>query len=81
MTGKEEHHILKIEHFPLEIDQNGRRYMPYTEGLTKTRNKGLNFKPRLIYSKMCENETERCVAVFLLFKSKRPVDLRNIGLF
>ena len=82
MRGREEHHSLKMEQFRLEIDENGRRYISYTEGLSKTRNKGLNFKPRLISPKMYENKTERCpVAFFLLFKSKRPVELRNMGPF
>ena len=43
MRGREEHHSLKIEQFRLEIDENG---------LGKTRNKGLNFKQRLISPKM-----------------------------
>ena len=30
MRGREEHHSLKIEQFPLEIDENGRRYISYT---------------------------------------------------
>ena len=46
MRGREEHHSLKMEQFCLEIDKNGRRYISYTKGLSKTRNKGLNFKPR-----------------------------------
>ena len=82
MRGRKEYHSLKIEQFPLEIDENGRRYISYTEGLIKTRNKGLNFKPRLISHKMYENKRERCpVAFFLLFRSKRPVELRNMGPF
>ena len=44
MRGGEEHHSLSIEHFHLEIDENGRHYILYTEGLAKTGNKGLNFK-------------------------------------
>ena len=52
MGDREEHHSPKIEHFRLEIDENGRRYISHTEGLTKTRNKVLNFKPRLISPKM-----------------------------
>ena len=82
MRGREEHHSLKMEQFCLEIDKNGRRCISYTKGLSKTRNKGLNFKPRLISPKMYENKTERCpVAFFLLFKSKRPVELRNMAPF
>ena len=82
MRGRQKHHSLKIEQCRLETDENGRRYISYTEGLSKTRNKGLNFKPRLISPKMYENKTERCpVAFFLLFKSKRPVELRNMGPF
>ena len=51
MRGREEHHSLRIEYFRLETDENGRGYILHTEGLTKTRNKGLNFKPRLISPK------------------------------
>ena len=59
MRGRKEYHILKIEQFPLEIDENGRRYISYTEGLIKTRSNGRNFKLRLISPKMCDNKTER----------------------
>ena len=82
MRSREEHHSLKIEQFRLKSDENGRHYISYTDGLSKNRNKGLNFKPRLISPKMCENKTERCpVEFFLLFKSKHPVELRNMGPF
>ena len=83
MRGRDEHHSLKIEQFRIETDKNGRRYISYMKRLSKTRNKGLNFKPRLISpNKIYENETERWpVAFFLLFKSKRPVELRNMGPF
>ena len=80
MTSRQEHHSLRIEHFGLEIDKNARRYISYTECLTKTRKKGL--KLRLISLKMYENKTKRCpVAFFLLFKSKSPVELQNLGPF
>ena len=82
MKCREEHHRLKIEQFRLDIEENGRRYISYREGLRKTRNKGLNCKPRLISPKMYMNKTERCpLAFFLLFKSKRPVELRSMGPF
>ena len=82
MRGREEHHSLKMEQFRLEIDENGRRYISYTEGLSKTGNKRLNFKPRLISPNMYENKTERCpVTFFLLFKCKRAVELRNTDSF
>ena len=82
MRGRKEHHSLTIEQFCLEIDQNRRQYISFMEGLSKTRNRGLNFKPRLISPKMYENKTERCpLAFFLLFKYKRPVELRNMGPF
>ena len=64
LTGREEHQSLKIKQFRLEIDENGRRYISYTEGLSKTRNKRLNFTPHLISPKMYENKTERCPVVF-----------------
>ena len=73
MRDREEHHSLRFEHFWFETDENGRRCISYAESLPKTRNKGLNFKPCLIFSK---NKTERYpVAFFLLFKIKRPVEL------
>ena len=82
LTGRKEHHSLKIKQFGLQIDENGRRYISYTEGLSKTGNERLNFKPRLISPNMYENKTERCsVAFFLLFKSKRPVELQNMSPF
>ena len=82
MRGRKEHHSLTIEQFRLEIDQNRRQYISFMEGLSKTRNRGLSFKPRLISPKMYENKTEGClVAYFSLFKSKRPVELRNMGPF
>ena len=52
MRGREEHHSLKIDQFCLEIDENGRRYLSYTEGLSETTNKRLSFKLRLISPKM-----------------------------
>ena len=58
MRGRKEHHSLKIEQFCLEIEQNGRQYISFTEGLSKIRNRELNFKPRLISPKMYENKTE-----------------------
>ena len=54
LRGREEHNSLKIKQFRLEIDENRRRYVSYTEGLSKTTNKGLNFKPHLISPKMYE---------------------------
>ena len=52
MRRRKEHYTVKIEQFRLEIDENRRRYISYTEGLSQTRNKGLNFKPHLISLKM-----------------------------
>ena len=82
MRGREEHQSLKMEQFRLEIDENGSRYISYTERLSKTRNKGLNFKPCLISPKMYKNKTKRYpVAFFLLLKSKCPVELQNMDPF
>ena len=67
MRGEEEHHSLKIEQFRLEIDENGRRYISYTEVLSETRNKGLNFKPGLISPKMYENKHRKMSSgIFLI---------------
>ena len=79
MRSREEHYSLNIEDFKLETDNKGRKYMSFDEGLTKTRKGGLNFKPRLISPKMYES-TENCpVQLFLLYKSKHPLSLRNSG--
>ena len=64
MMAREEYQSLKIKHFLLESDANERRYISYTEGLTKTRNRRLNLKRRLISSKMYENKTES--GIFLI---------------
>ena len=69
MRGREEHYNLKIEHFHIEFDNAGRKNVRYTEGLTKTRNAGLNFKPRIIEPKMYATGGERCpVKMFEEFK-------------
>ena len=82
MRGRKEYYSLTTEHFHLENDANGRHYISCTEVLTKTRNKGLNFKPCLISPKMYKNKTERYpVAFFLLLKSKCPVELQNMDPF
>ena len=82
MWGRQEHHSLIIEQFGLGIDESRRCYICCTDSLSKTRNKGLKFKPLLISPKMHQNKTERCpVAFFLLLKSKRPVELQNMGSF
>ena len=82
MRSREEHHSLKIEHFHQEIDENERLYIWNTEGLTKTRNKGLSFKLRLIFPYMYENKKQRCLlAFFSLLKTERPDESPNMGLY
>ena len=67
MWGRDERHSLKIEQFRIETDKNGRRYISYMEGLSKTRNKGLNFKPRLISpNKIYRNKTKMASGIFLI---------------
>ena len=67
MKCREEHHRLKLEQFCLDIEENGTRYISYTEGLRKTRNKGLNCKPRIDIPKdVHEQNREMSTGIFLI---------------
>ena len=78
MRGRQEHYDLKLEHLKIEKDSFGRTYISYVEGLTKTRNAGLNFKPRNIHPKIYQTGGERCpIKMFLTYKSRGPVDLQE----
>ena len=73
---------MKLEDFCLRKDDCGNEFLTYSEGITKTRQSGLHEKHRLTTPKMFETNTHRCpVALFKLYISKRPVNLRNCGPF
>jgi len=48
LRGRQEHHQVKVEDFLLERDDDGNEFLTFAEGLTKTRQGGLNVKPRLV---------------------------------
>ena len=80
MRIREEHYNLKMEDFRLEYDNAGRKHLCYTEVLTKTRNAGLHFKPRLIQPKMYATGGDECpVKAFEEFKMRRPLGMQNSG--
>ena len=70
------------EDFVVETNESGRQYVTFAEGMTKNHHGGLNYKPRLIHPKMFVTGGERCPVMLLsLYKSKRPIELRNKGPF
>ena len=82
LRGSEQHHHLEISEFFIEIDEKGRRYVQFIEGPSKTRQGGLNFKPRQINPRMYETGCERCpIKFFELYVSKRPMFKKSTGPF
>ena len=80
LRGRELHYDLKIGDFKVENDNLGRKFVSFIEGPSKTRQGGLNFKPRHIHPRMYAIEGDRCpVRYFELFKSKRPEQLKESG--
>ena len=55
----------------------------FAEGLTKTRQGGLNVKPRLVKRKMfATGDEERCpIKFFKLYLEKRPTEIKTSGPF
>ena len=82
LRSREEHHKIQIEDFEFKVDNSGTTYITYQEGLTKTRNGGLNFKPRLIFPRMFTTGGVHCpVNLFRLYVSHRPLSLKTAGPF
>ena len=81
MRGRDSHYSLRMEEFKLQMDEAGRRYIAFVEGPSKTRQGGLNFKPRTIHPRMYAiDDIKRCpVHHFLLYQSKRPDSLEKKG--
>ena len=81
LRGRQEHHWMKVEDFVERADEKGNRFITFAEGSTKTRQAGLRKKERLVVPKMFETGNPlRCpVMIFLLYLSKRPVELRKKG--
>ena len=74
---------MKVEDFLLERDDDGNEFLMFAEGLTETRQGGLNVKPRLVKPKMfATGDEERCpIKLFQVIpgeaanrnQNKRPV--------
>ena len=83
LRGRQEHHQMKVEDFLLERDDDGNEFLTFAEGLTKTRQGGLNVKPRLVKPKMfATGDEERCpIKLFKLYLEKRPTEIKTSGPF
>ena len=82
MRSREEHHNILVQDFEIQFDDAGRKFLTFQEGLTKCRNGGLNFKPRLIFPKMYATGGDRCpVRFFEKYIERRPPSLKNVGPF
>ena len=82
VRSRVEHHIMQIEDFEIKVDNAGKTYITYQEGLTKTRNRGLNFKPCVIFPRMYATGCENCpVKLFNLYVDHRPLSLKKVGPF
>ena len=79
--GCQEHHQLCVEDLKFVCDPSGIAvYVEWVEGLTKTRQGGLNKTERRLPQKMFAREGSRCPVKFLeLLISKRPEKLRCSG--
>lgn len=82
LRGRQEHHSMKIEDFVLKKSDEGKEYLTFAEGITKTRQSGLHEKHRLSIPKMFETKTERCpITFFKFFLCKRPAEIQHTGPF
>ena len=64
-------------------DDDGNSFLTFAEGLTKTRQGGLNVKPRLVKPKMfATGDEERCpINLLKLYLEKRPTEIKTSGPF
>ncbi|XP_028401230.1 uncharacterized protein KIAA1958-like [Dendronephthya gigantea] len=82
LRGRQEHHQMKMGDFSIVEADNGVAYIQYKEGPTKTRQGGLNCKPRNFQPRMFQTQGERCpVALFREYVSRRPLSLQQTGPF
>ena len=60
--------------------KKGRKFIEFTEGPSKIRQGGLNYKPRQIKPRMYETCGERCpLKIFGTYVSKRPLLKKTSG--
>ena len=82
LRGRQEHHSMKMDDFRICIDENGREYVEFAEGPTKTRQGGLNQKLRDFQPRMFATGGSRCpVSIFKEYVQRRPLQLQSNGPF
>ena len=82
LRGRQEHHDMKVDDFQLCKDDNGMKFVQFTEGQTKTRQGGLHTTHRDFQPQMFVVGGERCpVAIFKQFVSRQPQKLKTTGPF
>ena len=80
--GRQEHHQIRIEDLrPVYEPTSGKLVtVEWIEGPTKTRQGGLNKKPRTVTQKLFRTGGQRCpVTAYELLISKHPADLKDNG--
>ena len=83
LRGRQEHHDMKIEHFIFKKDE-GKEFVTYSEGITKTRPSGLREHHRLVIPKTFQNSENinRCpVNIFKTYLQRHPLELQETGPF
>ena len=82
LRGCQEHYTMNVEDFTLNKDDSGNEFVTFAEGPTKTRQGGLQVKPRSVLPKMFATGDSRCpVAHFKNYLSKKPENLTLAGPF
>ena len=71
LRGRQEHHDMMVENFLIEKEDDGVKFITFSEGPTKTRQGGLRVKPRLATPKRCP------VALFKQYFEKRPEEMKK----
>ena len=67
-----------VKDFSVENDDDGVEFITFSEGPTKTRQGGLQVKPRLAIPKMFATGEKRCpVALFKQYLEKRPEEMKK----
>ena len=82
LRGRQEHHDMNIQDFQLCRSDDGKEYVQYSEGITKTRQSGLHSKHRDFEPRMFAVGGERCpVKLFKEYVARRPVSAQTSGPF
>ena len=79
LRGRQEHHQTKVEDFTLQRDDDGDESLTFAKGPTKTRQRELNAKTRLVTPKMfATGNEERCpVMLVKRYLERRPSEMRK----